>query len=197
MTIRRIHRLIGLVLLLPFLAWAVTGFIFFVKPGYDDAYEMLQIRTLPLDSASAARTPPGALEVRRMKTVLGDHLLVKGAEGWKHLDPATLAGRPVPAEAELRLLLDDAFSSRPDRYGTVSTVDGTTAVTSTGVTVSLDWERMSLYQRGPDTDRIDMFYKIHYLQWTGIQPVDKVLGVVGLVLVVALSIIGLAIAVRR
>ena len=33
MTIRRVHRMIGVTMLLPFVGWAMTGFIFFVKPG--------------------------------------------------------------------------------------------------------------------------------------------------------------------
>ena len=34
-------------------------------------------------------------------------------------------------------------------------------------------------------------YKIHYLQWTGIKSIDKVLGIIGLVLVLLLAFLGL------
>jgi hypothetical protein len=54
----------------------------------------------------------------------------------------------------------------------------------------LDWNKLSLFQRGKDTDRIDLLYKIHYLQWTGIKPLDKVLGMLGILLVLALSALG-------
>ena len=37
MKIRKLHRIIGLILLLPFFGWAITGFIFFLKPGYAGA----------------------------------------------------------------------------------------------------------------------------------------------------------------
>ena len=32
---RRAHRMLGLILLLPICGWAVTGFVFFIKPGYE------------------------------------------------------------------------------------------------------------------------------------------------------------------
>jgi hypothetical protein len=35
-----------------------------------------------------------------------------------------------------------------------------------------------------------VLYRIHYLQWTGIKSVDQVLGVVGILLIVALSLLG-------
>jgi hypothetical protein len=54
-----------------------------------------------------------------------------------------------------------------------------------------------LSQRGRDTDRIDALYRIHYLQWTGSQAMDKVLGFLGLSLVVALTGLGARLAFRR
>jgi uncharacterized iron-regulated membrane protein len=50
---------------------------------------------------------------------------------------------------------------------------------------------MSLYQQGKDTDFINQMYKIHYLQWTGIKSIDKVLGIIGLILVLLLAFLGL------
>jgi hypothetical protein len=49
---------------------------------------------------------------------------------------------------------------------------------------------MSLQQRGKDTDRIDLLYKIHYLQWTGVKSVDRVVGFVGLMFVLTLTTLG-------
>ena len=43
---------------------------------------------------------------------------------------------------------------------------------------------------GPDTDRIDALYRVHYLQWTGHETVDRVLAVLGLVGLAALSGLG-------
>lgn len=197
MTARRLHRLIGLVMLLPFLGWAVTGAIFFVKPGYGGAYEAIAIKTYPIDAAIALPSNPAWLEIRYLRTVLGDHLLVRTASGWKHLDPKSLDDKPAPAESALRALLADAFTANPGRYGHIVQVDGATATTDTGVRVSLNWLRLALSQRGRDTDRIDGIYKIHYLQWTGIESVDKILGAAGLALIVALSALGVRLLVRK
>ena len=63
-------------MLLPFLAWAVTGAVFFTKPGYGAAYDALPIRTYPLDGPSpSSPIRPGARS-RFVRTILGLHLLV-------------------------------------------------------------------------------------------------------------------------
>ena len=69
--------------------------------------------------------------------------------------------------------------------------------TDTGVEVTLDWNRVSLQQRGRDTDRIDRLYKVHYLQWTGVKSIDRVLGFVGLSLVLGLTVLGVRLALGR
>jgi hypothetical protein len=90
----------------------------------------------------------------------------------------------------VRALLADAFSANPARYGRISGIEGSTITTDTGVRIELDWTRLALTQRGKDTDRIDLLYKIHYLQWTGVKSLDKVLGALGIILVLALSGLG-------
>jgi len=45
----RLHKIIGLVLILPMLGWTFTGLIFFIKPGYKGAYEQLALKTYPLE----------------------------------------------------------------------------------------------------------------------------------------------------
>lgn len=188
---RKLHRLIGLLMLIPMLAWAITGFVFFIKPGYAGAYEMLPPKTYPLTNPLAMTPDPAWLEARYVRTILGHHLLARTAQGWRHydpsLDPATLTIRPAPTNDEIRQLLTDAFAANPARYGQVAEINGDRIVTTTGVRVTLDWNRLSLQQAGPDTDRIDRIYKIHYLQWTGVKAVDKALGMVGLILIIALS----------
>jgi hypothetical protein len=192
---RRIHRVIGLMMLLPLVGWAVTGAIFFLKPGYAGAYESLAVKTYAFDRPLTLAPQPGApqqgwLEVRYLETVLGGHVLARTSRGWQHLDSASLAPRSAPAPDEVRTLIQDALAANPSRYGGVVTIDGLTATTDTGVRVTLDWTRLALSQRGRDTDRIDFFYKVHYLQWTGVRSVDQVLGAVGLVLLVMLSALG-------
>jgi hypothetical protein len=197
MKVRAVHRIIGIVLLLPFFGWAITGFIFFVKPGYAAAYESLSPKTYPLAGPVTVAPDSSWKEFRYFRTALGDHLLARTHSGWVHLDPATGRARNKPTEGEIKLLLKEAFSSNPQRYGEVATVSGEKITTTTDVEVSLDWSRVSLYQKGKDTDRIDWFYKIHYLQWTGIKVVDRIAGVTGLVLVMVLAGLGIWLTVRR
>ncbi len=195
MKIRTLHKVIGLALLLPFMAWIVTALVFYFKPGYAGAYESLQVKTYPLDGRISVAADSAWLEFRYLKTILGNHLIVHTSEGWMQLDPTTLRPRGLPTNDEIRLLLTDAFSGNPERYGQVATISNDSITTSTNVVVSLNWNRLSLYQRGPDTDRIDLLYRIHYLQWSGVDTLDKVLGPFGLVLVLILSILGLRLAV--
>ncbi len=197
MKTRALHRLIGLIMLLPFIGWAVTGAIFFLKPGYAGAYDVLQIKTYPLDTDTPIKAGSNWLEARLIKTVLGEHLLVRTAEGAWHLNPRTLEPRPQPTEEEMRQLISEAFQISPSRYGQITQVSGNTATTDTGVRVTLNWERMTLAQRGADTDRIDFIYKIHYLQWTGISSIDKALGAIGIAFVVILSLLGLRLFFRK
>lgn len=197
MRARTLHRIIGIVLLLPFFGWALTGFIFFLKPGYEGAYELLSPKFYPLTSQAAVTPQPDWLEMRQVRTVLGDHLLVKTASGWSNLDPTTQQPRNPPSETELQSLLKEAFVVNPQRYGEIASVNGLTVSTSTGVEVTLDWKRMSLQQKGKDTDRIDWLYRIHYLQWTGYKTFDRVVGMTGIILVLSLTSLGLWLALRR
>ena len=197
MTVRALHRVVGVAMLLPFLGWAVTGAIFFIKPGYGGAYEALAVRTYPIELPLTLPPSPAWLEVRYLRTVIGDHLIVRTDAGWQHLEPKTLQTKAAPAEPELRALVQDAFTGNPSRYGRVVSVSGTTLTTDTGVRVTLGWTRLTLSQRGKDTDRIDSIYKLHYLQWTGIAIVDKILGGAGLVLILVLSGLGVRLLFRR
>ncbi|HVF91475.1 MAG TPA: hypothetical protein VNH22_15530 [Blastocatellia bacterium] len=177
-------------MILPFIGWAITGAVFFFKPGYAGAYEYLQPRTYPMGEGLSLRADSSWLEVRYLRTILGDHLLVRTEDGWSHLDPASLRARSLPGDDQVRALLADAFSKNPERYGRVSSIEGSKALTSTGVQVSLNWAQMSLSQKGPDTDRIDLLYKIHYLQWTGSPIADRVIGMTGIALVLTLTGLG-------
>src|SRR5215475_1556804 len=114
---RSLHRLLGIVMLLPFLGWATTGAIFFLKPGYAGAYDIPQVKTYPLTEHTQIKTDPTWLEMRLLKTALGEHLLVRNAEGWQHLDPVTRQPKAPPTEDEMRQLLGEALQSNPERYG--------------------------------------------------------------------------------
>ena len=197
MPARLLHKIIGVVLLLPLLGWAATGAIFFIKPGYAGAYEQLAIKTYPLDGGAAIRSQAGWREARVVRTVLGTHLLARTDAGWRNLDPSTLQPAPIPGEEGLLRLLQDAFTANPDRYGKIVRLVDRTAITNTGVEVVLDWDRLSLQQKGKDTARIDALYKIHYLQWTGHKTADKFVGGIGLMLLVVLTLIGARLAFFR
>src|ERR1044071_732935 len=190
MKARALHRIIGLVMLLPLIGWAITGSIFFLKPGYAGAYDTPQVKTYPLETNVALEPDPSWLEFRYMKTILGEHLLARTGQGWQHLDPHSLQPKPAPTPDEIRALLADALATNPSRYGHIASIEGDTAITDTDVRVTIDWNRLALAQRGADTDRIDFFYKIHYLQWTGVATVDKALGALGIALVLILSVLG-------
>lgn len=194
MKVRSIHKILGLTLLIPFLGWIITAMVFYFKPGYADAYGILIVKTYPLNEQLIVRPDSTWLETRFVRTILGTHLLVRTSGGWEQLDPATLRTRQRPGLGEVRSLLEDAFSVNPKRYGHVQTVSNDTIMTDTGVRVILGWGNLTLSQRGPDTDRIDLLYRIHYLQWTGIPAIDKILGPLGLTLIFLLSLFGLRLA---
>ena len=197
MSVRRWHRIFGLVLFLPLLGWAGSGLIFFLKPGYAGAYAPLAVRTLGQATPLSLESHPEWLEVRALRTVLGEHLLVRTAEGWRHLRGDNLGPWPRPRPETLRPLIEDAIAANPARYGRVERVDGEAFVTDTGVRVSLDWDTLSLSQRGRDTDRIDAIYRVHYLQWTGVKAIDRVLGLLGIAGVVVLALFGLRLLLQK
>ncbi len=191
MKTRQVHRTLGLILLLPFFAWAATGLVFFIKPGYGGAYDMPAVKTYPLTSPVTIPAREEWLEYRVVRTVLGEHLMVRTESGWSHLDPRTLKPRPRPQAADIARLLNDAFLENPERYGRVADASEQEILTTTGVRVKLYWDTLSLSQRGTDTVWIDRLYKIHYIQWTGIKTLDQILGLSALAGIVGLSLLGL------
>lgn len=184
-------------MLAPFVGWAITGFVFFVKPGYDGAYENLSPKTYPFVPGTSISPDSTWLEFRCLRTVLGDHLIVRTAAGWQHLNPVNLQLRGKPTSDEMKLLLTDAVSVNTRRYGRILTLVDDSARTDTGIEIKVDWNRLALQQRGRDTDLLDLLYKIHYLQWTGIRSVDRILGLAGLTLILALSALGARLAFKR
>ncbi|MFT5755829.1 MAG: hypothetical protein ACI9LM_000541 [Alteromonadaceae bacterium] len=199
--IKKYHKYLGLLMLLPFIAWAVTGVFFFIKPGYSSAYESLPVKTYPLNplNFSLAQSPnkQSWLEVRQLHSILGQHLLVKTADGWQQIDPFTHKVINEPTVAQVRSLINDAIQINPQRYGQIATITAMEITTTTDVNITLNWPEMRLYQKGEDTAFINTLYKIHYLQWTGIKTVDKYLGILGLALVIILAALGVVMTFRR
>ena len=187
---KKLHKYLGFIMVLPFIAWAVTGVYFFIKPGYKSAYESLPIQTYAITDTIELKGNEAWLETRVIKSILGTHLLVKTDDGWQHRDLNTLNIIETPTQKQIEILLNDAIKHNPLRYGNIASIEGLKVVTDTDVRISLNWNNMSLYQQGKDTDFINQMYKIHYLQWTGIKSIDKVLGIIGLILVLLLAFLG-------
>lgn len=194
---RKLHKIIGLILVLPMLGWTITGIIFFIKPGYQGAYEQLSVKTYPLSDSLMVRPKSEWQEVRLVNTTLGDHLLVKLPNKTMHLEPVSLAVKATPSEQEFKMLLRDAFTSNSERYGDILSVNGLSAKTSTGVEVKLDWANLRLSQTGQDTALINLLYKIHYLQWTPYKGVNQVLGILGLMLLILLTMLGIRLYTKK
>lgn len=197
--VRSAHRALGLLLTLPILAWAATGLLFHLKPGWSGAYATLEVPTEPL--AGTLAIPPGAdwLEVRGLRTALGQHWLVRTQAGRLHLGP-DLQPFAKPERARLAAFVDTALARDRERYGQVSDAPSAAGedvfLTTTGVRIELDWTSLRLDQRGRDTERIDLLYRVHYLQWTGIAALDRPLALLGLAALVALALLGLRLARR-
>ena len=196
MITRKQHRLLGGILLLPFIAWSLTGVFFLVRPAYEQAYSVLSPKTYSTDQINISAQPEWQ-EMRLLKTVLGLHLLVKQEGGWQQLDPDSLEVRATPVEADLVSFVEDAISQDTLRYGELLPGESDPFRTSTGVTIAVNWDSLSLYQQGLDTRWIDRIYRIHYLQWTGIAFLDTILGVAGLLLLLLITATGSAMLLRR
>jgi len=190
---KRIHRILGLFLVLPVIGWTITGFIFFIKPGYQAAYEQLSVKTYPLEKSFVIPESNEWTEVRLLKTMLGYHLLVKKGNDFEHLDPIDFKPKEMPTGVELNSLFNDAFINKSERYGHVISSDHSNVITSKGIEVSLNWNRLTLRQKGEDTKLINTLYKIHYLQWTPYKGINQYMGIIGLFLLMTLTIFGVKI----
>lgn len=189
-SIQRQHKLVGTILLLPFIAWSLTGVFFLVRPGYEEAYERIPVWTYPITDSVAFESQTDWHEMRYFQSVLGTHLIVRDDTGWNHLQAETLQEWKLPGEQELKYLLEDAFRFNPDRYGEIVSIEKNVAQTSSGVIVTVSWDTLSISQDGQDSRWIDRIYSIHYLQWTGLYWIDKVLGLGGLALLIYMTITG-------
>ncbi|AKU93204.1 hypothetical protein [Vulgatibacter incomptus] len=185
----RLHRIAGLALLAPLLAWTATGLLFLVKPGWGGAYELLDpfgdgaldpSELLPLAAIQEAQ---GATAVELRASALGplfrihrrDQVVLVHAQTGTVLSP--LDGRAVEAIAR------DAASrsTAADRYGEVRSADLTASDGvvrfAGGAVVRVGRHDLALAQSGPDTAWIDRLYELHYLRWTGIEALDRALAI--------------------
>ncbi|MFL0805370.1 MAG: PepSY domain-containing protein [Agarilytica sp.] len=190
MSPKKVHKIIGLTLLFPFVAWILTGIVFLTKPGYKQAYEPIEIKKYPVDTVFSIQPKNDWLEYRIFKTVLGHHLHINKGGHWIQLDPTTQAEKTIPDNSDITTLLQDAVSFNPQRYGIVKQHDNGNYRTSTDVDLTFNWNTMTISQRGKDTKLIGLMYKIHYLAWLGSKPANIVLGILGLLLLSVLVYYG-------
>jgi hypothetical protein len=195
--LRKFHRVIGYLLMLPIITWMLTGLFFFFKPGYADAYAALPIKQYPISEWPVLEANPSWQQVKVMQSILGRHVLIKDGNGWHHLDSDGKAKLAVPSGAQLKTLVDDAITIDPERYGKIVDVNALKFVTNTGVAITLDWNSMSLRQQGRDTQMINQIYDIHYLRWTGNRTFDQFAGVIGLLSLVLLAVIGVIMSIKN
>lgn len=188
----RLHKSLGVLLCLPIMVWVITGAVFFIKPGYTDAFDVLSVKRYPLTAAPFKQEPQSDwLEIKQLRTLLGEHLLVYTNGQWQQLHPATLAPLPPPPAPQLQALVQDALQQNPKRYGQLIQWQGLSGTTSTGVSIHLDWNTLNLSQSGQDTQLINILYKMHYLQWLPNSRLNSVLGALGLMLLAGLAVTGL------
>jgi len=196
----KIHKYLGLTLLLPILAWVITGVVFIIKPGYSGAYDQISVKTYAQEISDQQLLPQnqGAWqEIRVLHTVLGKHVLQKREGVWQHFNGHTGQLWKRPSNQELLVLLQDAILANPERYGDSLRVEKGSFVSNTDVRFLVDWNTLSIRQTGRDTDFINALYRVHYLQWTDNKLVDKYLGVTGLLLLLLLAAYGLALYLRK
>lgn len=205
LTFAGIHRWAAIILVSMLVVWSITGLLFHLKPGWDRAYDPLSVkRDEPIDVASVVPiasviTKPSSVEL--FATVLGPMYRVTTKDGSSIIDASTGKPRTFTGE-EVTRLVDDAVSRSPfaNRYGAHVGISGgdINAIRYAGdqiVTFSPTTMRVS--QEGRDTKRIEWFYRLHYLQWTGNATLDKILAVGGLVLIWIVMIPGVVLFVRR
>jgi hypothetical protein len=181
------HRVLGVVLVLPLLLWTVTGLVFLVKPGWSGAYEALSaFDERPVDLGGlvppARLGEPQATRIDLVSTAIGPvyRMTLPGGETRIVEASSGVALSPLTPQAGERIALDAASrASARERYGTVKAVREEASAIAVdfegGATVSVGRTDLALSQSGSDTALIDALYRMHYLQWTGVAALDRTL----------------------
>lgn len=222
---RRFHRLLGVLLALPLLAWMLTGLLFHVKYRYAEAYETLKVPDAGAPRWSAATVSPAqALEKLewdgKSPVALIAHpagfaayLFAAAGKAPAVLD-ATTGNRIAAAdESAVRAWVMRALeaSKNSERYGEIANVsEGTRISAHTGLAhpafvfnfsrakvVTVDRLTGEMSQTGTLNEWIDFTYRIHYLQWTPWQTANIALVLLAMPLVIGLAFSGVRMFVRR
>ena len=205
---RSLHRWLAIVLVAPLVVWSITGLLFHLKPGWSRAYDMLDVERSDSrlnGTQLSALILIGEASIQHadvFDTAIGPLTRVTTAKGTSLYEVTTGKQRSPLSEADARTLAIDAISRSPHRAeygepGAVTTTDDRVRIAFEHATVDVGRMDARISQRGADTDRIDWLYRIHYLQWTGNTTIDRMLAVIGLLLIWAVLIPGLVLFVRK
>lgn len=199
---RRAHRILGLLLLLPLLVWTGTGLIFLNQPGWAGAYESLQPFDERLVNAATLREPGelvlggGWSRWELGSTALGPLYRLSGEGGAALVDAETGALLSPLSEEALAVIATDAAgrAEAKARYGRIERIEMSEREGLVhfegGAQVRVGRYDLSLSQRGSDTVWIDRLYEAHYLRWTGVGWIDRILGPLALIAVWLLGFTG-------
>lgn len=192
----RLHAYLGLALVLPLFVWAVTGLIFVIKPGYEQAYERLNLAHRPLVGTINIEAQPNWQQLQLKQSTIGQHLLVTTATGeLLHLNADTLQAFPLPNTEQLEQLFRSATGHNRTRYGEISNVVRAEALirihTTTNVELELHWPTLQVQQIGADTRFIDRLYRLHYLQWSPSPIINSVAVLSALLALLGMCVVGL------
>lgn len=200
---RTFHRWLAIVLVIPLVVWSITGLLFHLKPGWSRAYDLLLAERPAMVHLDRLVLPAGTTHVEAFATAIGPLARVTTDRGDElyDLDSGTRRS-PLAIDAAKALAVDaihrSKYASSYGELGTVTSTDASVTIQTTGgPVISVGRNDARISQRGPDTERIDWLYRIHYLQWTGLGVLDKVLAVVGLGLIWLVMIPGIVLFVRR
>jgi hypothetical protein len=196
---------------MPLVVWTATGLLFSLKPGWGPAYEYLSAwrsgeeasGAMSLAAFASSESGKDASSIAVQASTIGPLFQVERRSESDALYRASDGQQLDPLSSDnARALVLDAVSRSlsPERYGEIksekSSDESFRFVFAGGPQVSIDRHSGSIRQKGPDTDRINWYYKLHYMQWTGNESVDRVLGFVAIVLVWLLAAAGLLLAWR-
>jgi len=187
---RRAHRLLGLMAVLPMLAWLASGLLLALLGPNANAVEQVVLPTQAIGRAVTVYPEPGSNEARVFASLLGNHLLQRTDFGWRHLDPSTGRLKEVPTEGQLRALLGAAFADDPEGYGEIELVTADSTITSTGRVILLDWPSFTASYRSEVTEQVRLLQRIHRLGITGDPATDRWFMIVGASLGCLLALLG-------
>jgi hypothetical protein len=220
----RVHRAAGLLLVAPLLLWIATGLLFHVKPGWDAAYETLAAPPpgpLPWERVVFS---PAMLEARGLldpgPVALAPHpsglVAVYGRRAGLPAAVDGTSGEPIPAapeeSARAFALAAIGASRHAGRYGAI--LPGAEAAvhrsaltgaddpaflfrTAGGHRLLVDRVTGEVSQESALRDRIELLYRVHYLQWTPWGPFNAALVVAASLLVLLLAGSGIRLLLAR